>query len=118
MKQESSGVCSESVVFCGLRDRLYPDLRPMGFPFDRPANFDIATVDDFIRGRANMFNRTVSIKHIPEVLKELSIKNLNVSEGAVPAAGAPAPTATPGTPAPNAEPTKAQGAAADPPPQP
>uniref|UniRef100_A0A1W7RAE8 Hemocyanin subunit 5b n=1 Tax=Hadrurus spadix TaxID=141984 RepID=A0A1W7RAE8_9SCOR len=28
-------ICSEAVSYCGLKDELYPDKRPMGFPFDR-----------------------------------------------------------------------------------
>nr|CAZ66719.1 hemocyanin subunit 5b [Pandinus imperator] len=28
-------VCREAVSYCGLKDELYPDKRPMGFPFDR-----------------------------------------------------------------------------------
>jgi tyrosinase len=34
--QSVEGVpCSEAASFCGIRDRLYPDKRPMGYPFDR-----------------------------------------------------------------------------------
>lgn len=27
--------CSAAASFCGILDALYPDARPMGFPFDR-----------------------------------------------------------------------------------
>jgi hypothetical protein len=27
--------CSDAAMFCGLRDQLYPDRKPMGYPFDR-----------------------------------------------------------------------------------
>ncbi|XP_067133997.1 hemocyanin B chain-like [Centruroides vittatus] len=30
-----SGTCADAVSYCGLKDELYPDKRPMGFPFDR-----------------------------------------------------------------------------------
>lgn len=29
------GSCSDAASYCGVRDRLYPDRRPMGYPFDR-----------------------------------------------------------------------------------
>jgi tyrosinase len=29
-------ICNDSHVFCGIRDKKYPDKRSMGFPFDRP----------------------------------------------------------------------------------
>ncbi|XP_037809672.1 phenoloxidase 1-like [Lucilia sericata] len=36
----SQDVCGDAYSFCGLKDKLYPDKRTMGFPFDRrlPAN--------------------------------------------------------------------------------
>lgn len=35
VEQDLVGACTEAASFCGIRDRKYPDLRPMGYPFDR-----------------------------------------------------------------------------------
>uniref|UniRef100_A0A1B0CF09 Putative hemocyanin n=1 Tax=Lutzomyia longipalpis TaxID=7200 RepID=A0A1B0CF09_LUTLO len=35
VEQDLVGTCNDAFSFCGVRDRLYPDRRPMGFPFDR-----------------------------------------------------------------------------------
>lgn len=92
MLQDGTGVCSESVVFCGLRDRRYPDARPMGFPFDRQFDWSVNVLEDVIRGRDNMYNRNVTIRHINEVAKVLSIENLNVTENpTLPPAETPPP---------------------------
>lgn len=44
--------CNDAASFCGLRDRLYPDRRSMGFPFDR--NNSANTLADFTRLSPNM----------------------------------------------------------------
>ena len=33
--QDLVGQCNDGSSFCGVRDRRYPDRRPMGYPFDR-----------------------------------------------------------------------------------
>lgn len=33
--QDLVGICNDAASFCGVRDRLYPDRRSMGYPFDR-----------------------------------------------------------------------------------
>ncbi|XP_052739225.1 phenoloxidase 1 [Bicyclus anynana] len=38
--------CVEASSFCGLKDRLYPDRRNMGYPFDRPST-SAANIQDF-----------------------------------------------------------------------
>lgn len=35
VEQNLEGNCNDAASYCGLRDRLYPDKRPMGYPFDR-----------------------------------------------------------------------------------
>ncbi|XP_049317717.1 phenoloxidase 2-like [Bactrocera dorsalis] len=35
VEQQLVGSCSDAASYCGVRDRLYPDRRPMGYPFDR-----------------------------------------------------------------------------------
>lgn len=34
------GACSDAASYCGVRDRLYPDRRQMGYPFDRVPRVD------------------------------------------------------------------------------
>lgn len=38
---------TNSASYCGVQDATYPDLRPMGYPFDRPS---VTSVDDWIIG--------------------------------------------------------------------
>lgn len=36
MSDEDATLCNDNAAsFCGLRDKLYPDRRTMGYPFDR-----------------------------------------------------------------------------------
>ncbi|XP_017467197.1 PREDICTED: phenoloxidase 2-like [Rhagoletis zephyria] len=35
IEQQLVGTCSDAASYCGVRDRLYPDRRAMGYPFDR-----------------------------------------------------------------------------------
>lgn len=51
---------------CGLRNRKYPDKRPMGFPFDRPADYDVNVFDDFLTGNDNMIAKKITIRHLDE----------------------------------------------------
>ncbi|XP_013143797.1 PREDICTED: phenoloxidase subunit 1-like [Papilio polytes] len=56
--QDLVGTCNDAAAYCGIRDRLYPDRRPMGFPFDRPA--PAAILQDFLK--PNMAVRQCSIR--------------------------------------------------------
>lgn len=56
--QDVVGTCNDAASYCGLRNRKYPDRRPMGFPFDRPA--PVASLGDFLT--ANMAVAECSIK--------------------------------------------------------
>lgn len=33
---EPRGNCAKAWIYCGVQNQLYPDSRPMGYPFDRP----------------------------------------------------------------------------------
>lgn len=33
--QDLVGTCNDAASYCGIRDRMYPDKKPMGYPFDR-----------------------------------------------------------------------------------
>ena len=54
--------CNDSASFCGLRDKLYPDKRSMGFPFDRPSAPAIATLQDFVAQGSNMARNQIQIR--------------------------------------------------------
>lgn len=48
------------MTFCGLRDRLYPDRKPMGYPFDR--NHSSNMLSDFVSAHSNMAMETIGVK--------------------------------------------------------
>jgi len=53
-------ICSDAVSYCGAKDQKYPDLKPMGFPFDRPIT--ARNVDELLTD--NMVMTGVLIKHL------------------------------------------------------
>lgn len=53
--------CSDAASFCGLRDRLYPDRRSMGYPFDRRST--VTTLANFIAKGSNMATAAIKITH-------------------------------------------------------
>jgi hypothetical protein len=61
VEQEESTGCKDAVSYCGLRDRKYPDARPMGYPFDRRARTGVDTLAQFLTG--NMAVTEISIRH-------------------------------------------------------
>nr|XP_014102748.1 phenoloxidase 2 [Bactrocera oleae] len=48
-KNNAPDVCGDAASFCGLKDKLYPDKRAMGYPFDRrlPADTLTALTENF-----------------------------------------------------------------------
>uniref|UniRef100_A0A182MIR8 Tyrosinase copper-binding domain-containing protein n=1 Tax=Anopheles culicifacies TaxID=139723 RepID=A0A182MIR8_9DIPT len=64
---ENTG-CDDSYSFCGLRDRVYPSRRPMGFPFDRRAATTVRSVADFVAPYRNMRLATVTIRFMNSVI--------------------------------------------------
>ncbi|XP_055317646.1 phenoloxidase subunit 1-like [Sitodiplosis mosellana] len=65
-QEPSNGVCNDNYIMCGLRNRKYPDRRPLGFPFDRPAADGVTTVDDFVSYFNNMIAKQITIRHLNE----------------------------------------------------
>lgn len=61
MDQKGAKNLSTSFVFCGLKDRKYPDKRAMGYPFDRSARDGIDSLEKFLT--SNMQVQTVTIAH-------------------------------------------------------
>jgi tyrosinase len=52
--------CSGSMSFCGLRDAVYPDRRPMGYPFDRP--FSDRSITEVIAAEDHMAQRDLTVR--------------------------------------------------------
>ncbi|XP_043262276.1 phenoloxidase 1 [Colletes gigas] len=79
-QDEPSSTCRDAVSYCGLKDRKYPDARPMGFPFDRRPRDSVETLAEFLTG--NMAITELSIKFTDTILprsKRGSIGNIVAS---------------------------------------
>lgn len=61
-----NGICNDNYILCGLRNRKYPDSRPMGYPFDRPAEQNVMAFEDFTDGLDNMSSKLITIRHLDE----------------------------------------------------
>lgn len=59
VNQDLAGTCNNAASYCGVRDRLYPDLRAMGYPFDRLSRPGADTLNSFLT--PNMRTQEVSI---------------------------------------------------------
>lgn len=59
--QDLIGTCNDAASFCGVRDRLYPDKRSMGYPFDRLARAGVDRIQQFLL--PNMMTVNCSIIH-------------------------------------------------------
>lgn len=54
--------CEDASSYCGIYHKKYPDARPMGFPFDRPATDNVVYLNDFISD--NMIAQDVIVKFL------------------------------------------------------
>ena len=56
--------CRDSISYCGILDELYPDARPMGYPFDRYIRLvnsrPLANLDAFVQDVPN--SRTTQVR--------------------------------------------------------
>uniref|UniRef100_A0A336MA48 CSON014281 protein n=1 Tax=Culicoides sonorensis TaxID=179676 RepID=A0A336MA48_CULSO len=59
--QDLVGTCNQAAAFCGIRDRKYPDRRPMGYPFDRVPRSGVDTLLNFLT--PNMKVQDVRVVH-------------------------------------------------------
>lgn len=57
--------CVEASTFCGLKDRLYPDRRSMGFPFDRPSS-TATSIEDMLTPNMGLQDITIRFQNIVE----------------------------------------------------
>ncbi|GJQ85376.1 PPO1 [Trypoxylus dichotomus] len=46
--QTTEGICNDAMSYCGIKDRLYPDKRSMGYPFDRLPRGNVSTIQEFL----------------------------------------------------------------------
>jgi len=56
---DETGKKCTSISYCGLRDKKYPDERPMGYPFDRPLP---DSIDSIIDKHDNWASRNIKIR--------------------------------------------------------
>jgi len=66
INQSTEGSCADAASFCGIRDKLYPDKRSMGYPFDRMPRDGVNTLRDFLT--PNMFVQDVSIRFTNQIV--------------------------------------------------
>jgi tyrosinase len=59
VNQDLAGTCNDAAVYCGIRDRLYPDRKAMGYPFDRNSRQGVSNLSTFLT--PNMKTQDVSI---------------------------------------------------------
>lgn len=48
--------CNDAFSFCGLKNKKYPDARPMGYPFDKNSQFnnqDVVSLTEFTQQLPN-----------------------------------------------------------------
>lgn len=57
--------CTEASSYCGLRGKLYPDKRAMGFPFDRPSR-SVTSVEDFVLPNMSLTDVTIRLQNVTE----------------------------------------------------
>ncbi|EDS44937.1 phenoloxidase subunit A3 [Culex quinquefasciatus] len=65
---DESRDCDDAHSFCGIRDRLFPDARNMGYPFDRKVSSDVKSFIDFVAPFPNMSVSTVTIRFTNTVI--------------------------------------------------
>uniref|UniRef100_A0A6P7FFD8 Phenoloxidase 1-like n=1 Tax=Diabrotica virgifera virgifera TaxID=50390 RepID=A0A6P7FFD8_DIAVI len=54
----------DAVSYCGLKNKLYPDRRSMGYPFDRQPRDDVDTLQDFLTPNMSVRNVIIQFKDI------------------------------------------------------
>lgn len=67
MEQNTDGPCNDASSYCGIKDRLYPDRRSMGYPFDRLPRQGVNTLQQFLT--SNMRVQDVSIQFSGRTLR-------------------------------------------------
>ncbi|KAK4878034.1 hypothetical protein RN001_010540 [Aquatica leii] len=65
--QDTNVPCNDASSYCGIKDRLYPDRRSMGYPFDRLPRDGVSTLQQFLT--PNMRVQNVTIKFNNRILR-------------------------------------------------
>ncbi|KAG5864954.1 hypothetical protein JTB14_018716 [Gonioctena quinquepunctata] len=60
IQQTTEGQCNDAGSYCGTKDKLYPDRRSMGYPFDRQPRDGVDTLQQFLT--PNMRVQDVNIR--------------------------------------------------------
>ncbi|KAK5638829.1 hypothetical protein RI129_013124 [Pyrocoelia pectoralis] len=58
--QDTNVPCNDASSYCGIKDKLYPDRRSMGYPFDRSPRDGVSTLQQFVT--PNMRVQPVTIR--------------------------------------------------------
>lgn len=64
VEQDLTGSCANAVAYCGIRDRLYPDKRNMGYPFDRKASKNDGSLQEFLLPNMNVIDCKIIFKDV------------------------------------------------------
>ncbi|XP_019754719.2 phenoloxidase 1 [Dendroctonus ponderosae] len=67
INQDASGQCNDADSYCGIKDKLYPDRRSMGYPFDRMPRNGVDSLQQFLT--SNMRVQDVSIQFLNKTFK-------------------------------------------------
>jgi len=73
-KDKPEHACRDAMSFCGIMDEKYPDLRPMGYPFDRlpysipsgttgTSSTAVNSIQDYTKNIPNASTTRVTIRH-------------------------------------------------------
>ncbi|KAJ8948074.1 hypothetical protein NQ318_008425 [Aromia moschata] len=65
--QSTEGICNDADSFCGIKDKLYPDRRSMGYPFDREPRQGVTSLQAFLT--PNMRVQDVAIKFTNKIMR-------------------------------------------------
>ncbi|XP_046607726.1 phenoloxidase 1-like [Neodiprion virginianus] len=57
--QNTDTGCNDAASYCGIRDKLYPDKRSMGYPFDRPPRNGVDDLQEFLTGNMRLTSCTI-----------------------------------------------------------
>lgn len=67
VNQQIDGFCNDAESYCGIKDKLYPDRRSMGYPFDRMPRDGVDTLQQFLT--PNMRAQDCTIRFNDRIVK-------------------------------------------------
>ncbi|KAK5638831.1 hypothetical protein RI129_013126 [Pyrocoelia pectoralis] len=67
IEQDTNVPCNDASSYCGIKDKLYPDRRSMGYPFDRAPRDGVSTLQQFLT--PNMRVQPVTIRFTNRTLR-------------------------------------------------